>query len=135
MDALDELFPPAVTTDTVATDIPHRSPRFKVHSKPGLAHNALGKRGFNSAFAKYELENGVWVRTYAYIPPDQCKRCGNDYQRSYNRYHHDPREDDLPKYRRTPVCKDCVSEIRAEIEQAEADMEYREKHERYFLNN
>lgn len=135
MDELDELFPPAVTTDTVATDIPHRSPRFKVHSKPGLAHNAMGQRGFNSAFAKYELENGVWVRTYAYIPPTHCKRCGEKYERAYNRYRMDPREADMLTYLRTPVCKKCVGEIEQEIKQAEEDMERRANHERYFLNN
>lgn len=133
---LDELFPPTMACDTVATYIPHRSPSFKVHSKPGLAHNALGQRGFNSPFAKYELENGVWIRTYAYIPPTHCKRCGESFKgKGYSCYYHDPREDDLPRWKRTPVCKDCVPAIRQELEQAEADMEYREKHERYFLNN
>lgn len=132
---LDELFPPAMACDTVATYIPHRSPSFKVHSRAGLAHNALGQRGFASAFAKYELENGVWVRTYAYIPPTHCKRCGAEYEKAYNRYRMDPREADVLTYLRTPVCKKCVGEIEQEIKQAEADMEYREKHERYFLNN
>lgn len=131
---IDELFPPAVTCDTVATDIPHRSPRFKVHSKAGLAHNAMGQRGFNSAFAKYELENGVWVRTYAYVPPTHCKNCGDQYPGGYNRYHADPREVDLKQWQKTPVCRHCVIAIKAEIQQAEADMEYRAKHERYFLN-
>ena len=131
---LDEMFPPAMACDTVATMIPHRSPTFKVHSRPGLAHNALGQRGFNSPFAKYELENGVWVRTYAYVPPTHCKNCGERYSTGYYRYETDPREVDLPRWQRTPVCKDCVPRIEAEIEQAEADMEYRDKHERYFLN-
>ena len=132
---LDEVFPPAMACDTVATYIPSRSPSFKVHNKPGLAHNAMSQRGFGSPFAKYELVDGVWHRTYAYVPPTHCKRCGEKHERGWSMYNADPREEDIPRWKRTPVCKDCVPAIRQELEQAEADMEYREKHERYFLNN
>lgn len=135
---LDERFPPVIAANlhTIATFIPYRSPEFKVHSKPGLAHGAMSNRGFHESFAKYELIDGEWRRVYAYMPPDKCKRCGNAYEhRGYTKYHTDPREESIPRWQRTPVCKDCASAIRAEIVQEEADKEYRQNHERYFLNN
>lgn len=129
---VDEYFPETLPAEqnTVATYIHDRSPAFKVHSKVGLAHNALGGRGFTVARAKYELVSGEWKRVWAYVPPDNCRRCGRKYddvvaeeqrQRDAKRgsywrvvkYHHDPTYTG-PKWSEEPVCRICVGQIEAE---------------------
>jgi hypothetical protein len=125
--------------------IPYRSPEFKVHKKEGLAHNALSQRGYTEPKAKYEFISGQWKRVWAYVPPTNCRRCGQSYEDVQSRqkaagkyyggkYRHDPSYDG-PNWCAEPVCAECVPQINAEIEQAEKDMEQRENHERYFLNN
>ena len=140
---LDEQFPIYLASDTVATFIPYRSPEFKVHSKAGLAHNALGQRGYREPKAKYELVDGVWHRTWAYYPPTVCRHCDRLYKdvkvkdhwgsTRGSDYYDDPSYTG-PKWARLPVCKECAVAIQEEAEKAEADMGQREAHERYLLN-
>lgn len=62
-----------------ATMIPLRAPEFKVHKNEGLANSALGNRGVNEKFAKYELVEGLWHKRFEYIPPDKCERCSGPF--------------------------------------------------------
>jgi hypothetical protein len=145
----DEKFPPTLPSKsaTVASFIPSRSPEFKVHSSPGLCHSALGYGGFDRDRAKYELADGEWVRVWYFAgnATRECPECkGNPFEiikarqgdRGYWRsaWREDPRHTG-PVWNHTPVCADCNERLTQEIKQAEQDMEYREKHERYFLNN
>lgn len=149
MRTLDEQFPPTLPANvqTVATFIPSRSPEFKVHSKPGLAHNALGGRGYTVARAKYELIDGEWKRVWAYVPPTNCRRCNRLYAdvlaeqkrqsgRNYH-WHHQYYDDPTytgPKWCAEPVCKICVEQIKQEAKKAEQEEAARVFHELYLLN-
>jgi len=137
---VDERFPESLKADvsSVATFIPSRSPEFKVHSKVGLAHSALGGRGFYESRAKYVLTDGVWKRVWAYVPPDNCRRCGRRYSDvlaeqkrqaeeagrffhpRHAKYHSDPTYDG-PKWCEEPVCRICVDEINLEAIKAEQE--------------
>lgn len=151
MTTLDERFPPSIPANenTVATFIPSRSPEFKVHKTPGLAHSALGQRGFYDARAKYELRDGEWQRVWAYVPPDNCRRCNRRYadvlaeqarqaqavNRFYRpaKYHADPTHTG-PGWNAEPVCKICVEQIKQDTDKAEQEESARALHDRYFLN-
>lgn len=148
MRTLDEQFPPTIPAadQSVATFIPGRNPEFKVHKSAGLAHSALGQRGFGDRKAKYEFHNGEWKRVWAYVPPANCRRCSRRYddvvaseqaRRTHRgwitKYQHDPSYDG-PVWCSEPVCIICVREIRAETEKAEEEAAARALHERYFIN-
>lgn len=148
MRTLDEQFPPTIpaAVQSVASFIPGRNPEFKVHKSAGLAHSALGQRGFYDARAKYVLRDGEWQRDWAYVPPKNCRRCDRRYedvvlseQRKTNRggwrtkYHHDPTYTG-PVWCSEPVCIICVREIKQEADKAEQEEAARALHERYFLN-
>lgn len=148
MSTFDERFPPSIpaSVQSVATFIPARSPEFKVHKSPGLAHGALGQRGFHESRAKYELVDGAWQRVWAYVPPDNCRRCKRRYddvvaseqaRRNHrgwmSKYHHDPSYDG-PVWCSEPVCILCVRDIKEETDKAEQEAAARELHDRYFLN-
>lgn len=142
---LDDKFPPTLpaNSSTVASFIPSRSPEFKVHASAGLCHSALSNRAPFQDRAKYELINGEWVRTWYWAgnATRNCHECDRDpfelaknrIARYYRVWNNDPRHMGAV-WNHKPVCLDCHDRIKAEIEQAEIDMEYREKHERYFLN-
>lgn len=70
---------PSAEAHVWATMIPDRSPEFKVHKSEGLANSAMGNRGINESYAKYELVDGVWHKRYEYIPPDVCDRCNGPF--------------------------------------------------------
>lgn len=147
---LDEQFPLLIesTVQSVATFIPSRQPVFKVHTTAGLAHSALGNKGFTDAKAKYELGDKGWTRVWAYVPPENCRRCNRKFddvlaeQRRQNpnanywrfsRYHDDPTYTG-PRWCAEPVCKICVEQIRQEQAEAEQEAAARAVHEQFFTN-
>lgn len=94
-----------------ATYIPARHPAFKVHSNEGLAHSAMGQRNLNEPYAKYEFENGQWVKVFEYQPPgadDPCSYCGEPYGRDqWGRIDLNESMADTPKWKRKAICGKC----------------------------
>lgn len=106
-------FPDTIPADSSnwATKVPRRHPEFKVHSKESLANSALGQRGLNESFAKYELVNGQWVLRFKYEPREDCDRCHRLYSEMTDSYWHRRRcrpAHAKPQYSSLVVCNNCA---------------------------
>lgn len=108
-----------------ATYIPYRTPEFKVHRSEGLANNAMGQRGPDESYAKYQLVSGEWVKVFEHHPAKNCAWCSAPLTGYRDRYL--PPLSKKPKWQQPTICKQCYDTSYAQ--QRREAQELRERRE------
>lgn len=102
----DDKFPDIYSAGgSIATLVPMRNPKFKVHNNFGEAHLAVANKKPEYEVAIYAIKNGDWVKTWEYRFGGLC-RCGNELKT----VNLDPKFEGIVKD--APViCYDCFEAI------------------------